>query len=273
MRASFPEAAHQGCPAGRLTPPFAALALLLSIACDDPGPVPAPLPYPECEGQGAVAPNLLASGELRSGPWMREKAVRERFRIEDRGCVIAVRSRQEWPLQVADLEALYDSNWRPLRVWQRLSLPDGQGREYRLYELRSDPPTRSFRNARGELERRRLKGARPEALIGPGRGLLGAWIRAANLPVGGKDRRPALDFRAFPRVREVTLKREADRWEASMKRRVRVYTVFGREAVFTDDDNVVIGDLAGLRPEASLPETKPPTRPMLPEGDPRHFPE
>ncbi len=33
-----------------------------------------------------------------------------------------------------------------------------------------------------------------------------------------------------------------------MGRTVRVYTFFGKETVFADDNDVVIGDLAGMRP-------------------------
>jgi hypothetical protein len=66
--------------------------------------------------------------------------------------------------------------------------------------------------------------------------------------------------------------RQPDRHEESLGRTVRVYTIYGREAVFTDEHNVVIGDLAGLVPwdQSTLPA--PPPMPTFQPADPRTTP-
>jgi hypothetical protein len=48
-------------------------------------------------------------------------------------------------------------------------------------------------------------------------------------------------------------------------RRVRVYTIYGREPFFTDENDVVLGDLAGLLPAGN--EALPPL-PELGAADP-----
>ena len=53
---------------------------------------------------------------------------------------------------------------------------------------------------------------------------------------------------------------------------VRVYTFYGRETIFVDQHDVVVGDLAGLRSDASL-KTAPPVAlpqygPLDPVGTP-----
>lgn len=54
------------------------------------------------------------------------------------------------------------------------------------------------------------------------------------------------------RLRPVTLRCEPDMTPPGFTAPVRVYTVYGRETVFTDANNVVLGDLGGMRPAALL---------------------
>ena len=103
----------------------------------------------------------------------------------------------------------------------------------------------------------------PVAVVGPGRALIGAWIRQhLDLGAGETVRGPVLDFRRpAERIETVALRREDDAVMpdvAGPEGRVRVYTVFGRESVFTDDEGNVLGDLAGLRPDALLDTPAPP---------------
>ena len=91
-----------------------------------------------------------------------------------------------------------------------------------------------------------IRGARPTAIIGPGRGLLTPWIQRAHLAVGGRARESVLDVReSMEVIRDVTLARLEDRDDPTLGH-VRVYTIYGREPVFTNDEDVVVGDLMGL---------------------------
>ena len=51
-----------------------------------------------------------------------------------------------------------------------------------------------------------------------------------------------------------------------------MYTFFGRETVFADQDDVVIADLAGMRPSDSLSTPEPEPLPMYGAPDPRNTP-
>ena len=53
---------------------------------------------------------------------------------------------------------------------------------------------------------------------------------------------------------------------------MRVYTFFGQETVFADDDNVVLGDLAGMRPSDSISTPEPAPLPTFGGADPAHTP-
>ena len=53
---------------------------------------------------------------------------------------------------------------------------------------------------------------------------------------------------------------------------VNVYTFYGRETVFTDAEGVVVGDLAGLRPDALLTTPAPTPIPLFAPLDPVHTP-
>jgi hypothetical protein len=116
-------------------------------------------------------------------------------------------------------------------------------------------------------------GARVGAIVGPGRGIITAWLKRERLPVGGKTSELVLDFRDMIESLEMgTLERQEDLYEPSLGRRVRVYTFFGRETVFADDDDVVLGDLAGMRPSGSLSTPEPEPLPAYGGADPSHTP-
>ncbi len=116
-------------------------------------------------------------------------------------------------------------------------------------------------------------GARVGAIVGPGRGVITAWLKREKLPVGGKTSELVLDFRDMVESLEVgTLERHEDQVEPSLGGRVRVYTFFGRETVFADDGDVVIGDLAGMRPSDLLSTPEPPPLPAYGGPDPAHTP-
>jgi hypothetical protein len=111
------------------------------------------------------------------------------------------------------------------------------------------------------------------AVVGPGRGVITAWLKRAKLSVGGRDEELVLDFREMLETLEMAaLVRGPDQYEPSMGRNVRVYTFYGRETVFADDDDVVIGDLAGMRPSDSLPTPEPEPLPDYGGPDPRGTP-
>jgi len=204
---------------------------------------------------------------------MREPVV-ERYEVRKRDCLYVITVRQEWARQVTDVEAVFDDQWRPLRMWKRMTVPgeEDETEDIRLYELRNDPPTMTERRG-DEVVHREIRGEPPIAVVGPGRAILTAWIHAAGLEVGETTRGPVLDFRElYENIDEVALRRDPARDEASLGGSVEVYTVFGRESVFTDEDSWIRGDLAGLRESESLdtpePEPVPMHAPLDPVGTP-----
>jgi hypothetical protein len=244
---------------------------------------PTELAYPACADAGAL--EVVAKQRLRSGPTMREKTVVESFEIDRDACHFVFRGREEWPLMSADVEVVYDADMVPLRAWKRMTIPgvpeaDGKA-DIRSYELRA-PSVTIKRKTQGQVTFERLDpggkttpapGARVMGVIGPGRGVLSMWIRRSKLGVGEKRRELVLDFREMiETLAEVTLQREEDRFEPSLGKNVRVYTIYGREAVFTDENDVVIADLAGLRPADSLATPEPPPMPSYGPPDPIHTP-
>lgn len=216
---------------------------------------------------------VIASGHLRAGPGMHEEVI-ERYEYRRRGCYYTYTVWQAWPRGVTDAEVIFDDSWRPIRAWKRMTVPGVAGvADIRRYELRTDPATMVWRGEDG-VQRFWFRGGRPVAVIGPGRGLVSAWIQAnPDLEVGETVRGPVLDFRSLvERVDEVALRRDPDRVVPELGGRVRVYTVFGRESVFTDDDGWVVGDLAGLRPSALVPGPEPVVPPSPSPPDPVHTP-
>lgn len=250
------------------------------------------LGYPACAGAGLSSTRDLGSEHLRAGPNHSDKSVVERYRIEQRDCIesgavvrergmlpsaslIAVSVRQEWPLGTSDVEVIYDAQLLPLRIWKRMTLPGieraAERADIRRYELRTDPVSVKLRSIEGRISFELLKGGRPRAVIGPGRGLISMWIRRARLQVGQKVRELAIDVRGLEKIELVTLQREADLRHRELGL-VRVYTFYGRETVFADQRDLVVGDLAGLRPHRLLHTDAPPALPAYGPIDPVHTP-
>ncbi|MGO9836681.1 MAG: hypothetical protein ACLP1X_21000 [Polyangiaceae bacterium] len=245
------------------------------------------LGYPSCGNDGAAdAGQLVAKGHLRSGPYSQEKNVVERFELVRTACGYTLKSRQEWPLDISDVEVHYDASFTPLWAWKRMTIAgsrrgDGNA-DIRRYELRTGEVFIKRRVASGEVTLEKLLaggrmkvpgGARVGAVVGPGRGVITAWLKRARLPVGGKIRELVLDFRdMFETLEMATLERNPDRVEPSLGKTLRVYTFYGRETVFADDDDVVVGDLAGMRPSASLSTPEPEPLPTYGGADPVRTP-
>jgi hypothetical protein len=244
------------------------------------------LGYPQCGDAGVEEGVAVARGHVRAGPLSNEKNVSERFELRRTACGYKFESRQEWPLAISDVEIRYDAGFAPLWAWKRLTIagsPRADGNaDIRRYELRTGEVFIKHRDAKGEVTLQKLlpggrmkvpEGARVGAIVGPGRGVITAWLKKERLPVGGKTAELVLDFRDMVESLEMgTLERHADMVEPSLGRSVRVYTFFGKETVFADDDDVVIGDLAGMRPSESLSTPEPPPLPTYGGPDPRHTP-
>jgi hypothetical protein len=244
------------------------------------------LGYPACGDAGDDRGAAVADGHIRAGPTSAESNVVERFELRRTACGYTLRSRQEWPLAIADVEVRYDADLTPLWAWKRLTMagsprPDGNA-DIRRYELRTGEVFIKRRDPAGELTLQKLlpggrasipPGAKVEAIVGPGRGTITPWLRRAHLPEGGKTRALVLDFRDMVEaVEEATLERSPDQVEAGYGGKVRVYTFFGRETVFADEHDVVIGDLAGMRPSDSLTTPEPAALPEYGGPDPVHTP-
>jgi hypothetical protein len=229
------------------------------------------LGYPTCAGRALPKGELLGSEHLRSGPVHPDKQVVERYAIKRRDCMTAVEIRQEWPLGTADVEVLYDAQLLPVRVWKRMSLPGIERAEERVdirrYELRTDPVSVKLRSMEGTLSFEQLLGGRPKVVIGPGRGLLSMWIKRAKLQVGEKARELAIDVRGLEKIEPVTLLREVDMQHPELGA-VRTYTFYGRETVFVNEHDLVVGDLMGMRADRVLSTPPPPALPMVGTPDP-----
>jgi len=218
----------------------AAICLCLLAACKRKHvPVDAvpELGYPACGDENAHdAGRTVASGHLRSGPYSAEKNVVERFELVRTACGYTFRSRQEWPLDISDVEVRYDADLTPLWVWKRMTIagstrPDGNA-DIRRYELRTGDVFIKRRVATKGLFMEKLlpggrmkvpEGARVGAVVGPGRGLITVWLKRARLPVGGKTRELVLDFRdMFEVIEMATLERNPDRVEPSLGKTLHV---------------------------------------------------
>ena len=169
---------------------FSFVLCLVSVAAGCEGCLKRPpaehverLPYPTCPGMSELpAGEVLASGHLRSGPEMRDQAVVEHWELRRRACLHVMTIRQEWPMGISDVEVVFDEQFRPLRAWKRMSMPrPPAGRraptpDTRLYELRTTPPTMTRQSEDGH-EYFTFRAETPVAVVGPGRALIGAWIR------------------------------------------------------------------------------------------------
>jgi hypothetical protein len=242
-------------------------------------PVPAldEQPYPTCSAAdgGLVPSQTLFEETLRSGPNHQDKTIVESYRFEDRGCVYAMTVRQAWPLGISEVEVVWDRELRPLRAWKRMTIPGipqaGERAEIRRYELRTEPAGIKRRAPDGSVDFEQLLGGTPLAIIGPGRGLIAAWVKRANLKVGEKRRELAIDVRALEKIELVTLLREDDMVHPVLGP-VSVYTFYGRETVFVDERGAVVGDLAGLLPSRLVTLPEPPKLPTYDPPDPAHTP-
>lgn len=230
----------------------------LDIVPESPRPV---------EGEGELRHERV----LRSGRDMRDQNVVERFEVRDVQDHTVVRVRQEWPHGTADVEVIYEPGGAPVRVYRRTTIPDASGPlghlDVRIYDLASSEEgvLIAHRDATGAHSGTLLRGTRPTAVITAGRGSLTAWIQRADLDVQEQTREPALDVREpLALIRDVTLRREADRDMEDLGH-VRVYTVYGREPFFADEENVVVGDMYGLRDaetiDRELPDPMPDPEP------------
>lgn len=235
----------------------------------------ADLGYPSCDGKVLGRARVLAEELIRSGPSHSDKSIVERYGIYDNACQVIYGARQEWPLGTTDFEVVYDAALKPLRAWKRMTVPmlpnAGERAEIRSYELRTEPVGIKRRAADGSISYEQLVGGAPVAVIGPGRGILSMWIRRAKLAPGQRIRELVLDLRALEKIELVTLMREPDLQHPELGR-VRVYTYFGRETVFADEHDMVIGDLAGMRPDVRLSTPRPPAIPLFGVVDPVHTP-
>ena len=273
----------------RLPAALALLGLLLVAGCRRKHvPVDAvpELGYPACGDAGDDPGTPAAQGHLRAGPTSPESNVVERFELRRTTCGYTLRTRQEWPLAIADVEVRYDAQLAPLWAWKRLTVagsPRADGNaDIRRYELRTGDVFIKHRDPAGELTLQKLlpggrravpEGAKVAAVVGPGRGVITAWLKRAHLAEGAKTRDLVLDFRDMvEQLEEATLERSPDQFEPSYGKNVRVYTFFGRETVFADENDVVVGDLSGMRPSATLTTPEPPSLPDYGGPDPAHTP-
>ncbi len=253
-----------------LTPLVFALALISCHHTHIPVASVPEIPYPSCGAAPLPVGEVLFSGHLRAGHTSLESNVQELFEIRRRDCLVIATVHQDWALQVSDVEVVYDTELRPLRAWRRNSLPGvsqpGGFQDTRKYEFRTPEPSLTRMDPAGRLTHEILRGGRPAVVLGPGRGLLTVWLQHAHLPVGGRDRELALDIREdLETLGPVALVRHTDQYVQALGRRVRVYTVYGRESFFADDRDVVVGDLAGTVPFGT-PGLGP--LPTLPVGSP-----
>ena len=153
-------------------------------------------------------------------------------------------SRQEWPLAIADVEVRYDATLTP---HLGLEAHDHRRVAARRRQRRHPPLRASDRGGVHQAARRRREasrsrnccpggrmtvpaGARAGAMVGPGRGVITAWLKRAKLPVGGKTEELVLDFRGHARVPRGSGRSSATPTSTSRRsgRTVRVYTFFGQ---------------------------------------------
>lgn len=231
------------------------------------------LPYPTCPAGVDMAPQPVAEHRLRSGSFDTRQSIVERYRIEKRGCMYAVVTRQEWPVQIADVEVLYTEALEPIRIWRRLTIPgsrrpDGNA-DIKRFDFRTPEITTKQRDDKGVVTSEILRGpGAPKALVGPGRGMLSMWLRRAKLSPGQKVREPVLDFRGIEKISPMTLQRLPDQQLDWYGGKARVYTFLGREAIFADENDNVIGDLAGLVLDEKAPTAAPRPMPQFEAPDP-----
>ena len=254
-----------------------ALAAVLCAACEPPRSEVSSgrdFPYPTCNGRVPGEGTVLAAGRIRSGPFSRAHDIVETFEVRRRDCLHVATAHQEWPGGITDTEVVYDHAWKPLRAWRRTAIPgteDGRP-EIRRYDLRQLPVAMKRLEADGTMRRYTVRGQTPDVVVGTGRGLIIPWILRERLSVGGVARGRVLDIREdIERIQDGALRRDPDRDDPDLGR-VRVYTFYGRESIFTDDHDVVVGDLAGMRVDRVLTSPAPPALPTYGTLDPVNTP-
>jgi hypothetical protein len=245
-------------PAPRVAPlVLAAIASTALVACQpkhiEVGEEPE-VDYPECaslDQDGATPAGSVTVGALQGTEGMIERGLVERYELRKMSCGFRYRGVQRWGGGHTEVEMIYDPFWKPIRAWRRMSAPGPRGTEkldVRRYELRTPEPRIRKTTIEGVLGFEHLRGKFPQIFVAPSRASILPWVRAARLEQGQKERLPALDFREpLEKMRDVTLKREADRYQPEFGQNVRVYTLYGREAYFFDEQNNLLGDLAGVR--------------------------
>lgn len=257
---------------------FLGLFVLLALACIEmPRERVDALPdrgYPECAEGATPASQLAVTRELRAGPVMTEQSVIESFTVEARGCHIVYTGHEEWAMGATDLEIVYDADRRPLRAYMRSTAPGPQRpaerTDVRVYDFRGPHVELTRRAPLAELEHLRYRAPTPAVVLATGRGALTPWIQRSHLGVGERVREPVLDIRERVEViREVTLRREDDRDDERLGH-VRVYTIYGREPIYTDENDVVIGDMMGLVLSSLVTRERDPVVPTDGPPDPRH---
>src|SRR5262249_43817400 len=72
------------------------------------------LGYPTCDGAPLPDGEVVGQTDIRSGPTHIDHNIVEHFTLKRRGCLWSATVRQEWPLQTADVEVLYDASFTPL---------------------------------------------------------------------------------------------------------------------------------------------------------------
>lgn len=231
------------------------------------------LPYPTCEGPTET----LYESVLTSGATDTRMPIVERFRWERRGCYFAAVVRQEWPAQIADVEVLYDQEQRPLRAWRRHTMPrsprpDG-GADTKSYELRTTPIGIRHKGPSGVVDHETLRADRAaEVVVAAGRGVVGVWLQRAKLAVGEKVKAGVLDVRGVEKLEQGSLERLPDQRVDALGGVVRVYTFLGKETVYADENDRVVGDLAGLVDAGRARAALPPPMPTFAPIDPAHTP-
>ncbi len=175
----------------------------------------------------------------------------ETLELRSDPCGFEIRAQQEWSLGHSEIVAAFDPQRRVQRVWKRNTMP-GRGdistrSDLRVFRIRDAGVVLRQRRPLADIENFVLRGRMPNALIAPGRLSLTMWLQKANLAVGGRVREPVLDVRErIELLRDVTLQRLADT-EVEGLGTVRVYTIYGREPVYANQQNVIVGDMMGMR--------------------------
>ena len=257
----------------RLAASYVPAAALLALACVQlPRQAVETLAdrgYPDCIEGAAPAHVDPVQRELRAGPTMTEQSVIETFSLAADRCHVVYTGHEEWAMGATDLEIVLDADRRPLRAYRRQTAPGPQApsarTDIRVYDFRGPHVELTRRQPLAAIDYLVYRAPTPVVIIATGRGALTPWIQRSHLEVGGRVREPALDVREHIEiVRDVTLHREDDRDDPRIGH-VRVYTIYGREPVYTDDHDVVIGDMMGLVP-AELVER--PRDPIVPTDGP-----